>query len=114
MEQKNFGIALPNDRAREDFLRDYTNEEHGWYLWVETPQVQRRWYRRDFDGWSIVIEESDRVVKHKIAGLELPPMTIVMHTYLVDDWSLPLESNLAVKTQIMSRLRDITRNGGTV
>ena len=114
MEQKNFGIALPNDRAREDFLRDYTNEEHGWYLWVETPQVQRRWYRRDFDGWSIVIEEADHAVKARIANCTFPQTKMVIHMFLVDDWSLPLRSHISVKTEIMSRLRDITRNGGTV
>ena len=114
MAQTNMGIALPNDEARQAFLRDYTNAENGWYLWVETPEVQRRWYRRDFDGWSIVIEESDHIVKAKVAGYNYPKTRMVMHMYMVEDFDLPLESNLSVKTQIMSRLRELTRDGGTV
>ena len=81
---------------------------------METPEVQRRWYRRDFDGWSIVIEEADHVVKTKVAGYNYPKTRMVMNMFLVDDWNLPLESHISVKTQIMSRLRDLTRNGGTV
>lgn len=113
MAQTNMGIALPNDEARQAFIADYTNEEHGWYLWVETPEVQRKWWRRDFNGWSLVIEEAVHAVRMRIPHVVYKQTNMIMHMYMVDG-DLPLESYITFKKEVMSRLRDITRDGGTV
>lgn len=113
MAQVNLGISLPNDSAREDFLRHYTDESAGWYLYEEAPKVQRRWYRRDFDGWSVVVEEADHDNVYRVTGDRYRSKR-VMQIYMIDDDRFPLATCLSVKTRIMSRLRDLTRNGGTV
>lgn len=112
MAHVDFGAPLPNETG-EEFLLDYTNEENGWYLWLEVPQVQRRWWRRDFDGFSVVIEEAEHAVKTKMTGVNFPRTTMIMHMYMIDG-DLPLESYVTCKKEILARLRDITRDGGTV
>ena len=114
MANTNMGISLPNDEARSSFIADYRNEKHGWYLWVETPEVQRKWWRRDFNGFSVVIEEAEHAVRMRIPHVVYKQTNVIMHMFLVDDWNLPLESHVSFKKQIMERLRDITRDGGTV
>ena len=111
MSQKNLGITLSNDKAREQFLDDYTNEKHGWYLFAEAPTVQRRWWRRDFDGWSAVIEEADYRSRFPHDGAMVKNVTRV---YLVENWDTPLENSVSYITRIRARLKEATVNGNTV
>ena len=113
MSQKNYGITLSNDNAREQFFLDYTNEDHGWYLYAEAPQVQRRWWRRDFGEWSIVIEDAVHRTRCRLGHVDEEGRTIG-NVYLVEDWSMPLNNSTSYKTRILARLKAETANGNTV
>ena len=113
MAQTDFGIRLSNDHERAHFLDDYTNENCGWYLWQRAPIVQRRWWRRDFDDWSIVVEDA---VHRRLSPMEDGDVATrtVIRVYLVENWNLPLENATSYKTRILAHLKTATMGGKTV
>ena len=108
---QDYGIKLSNDRDRTQFLDDYTNEDRGWYMWQREPHVQRRWWRRDFDGWSVVIEDA---VHRNVFRDTSEDMRTVIRVYMVEDWNLPLENATSYKTRVLARLKLATTGGKTV
>ena len=53
-------MKLKNEKERNEFLTDYRNEKNGWYLWKQDEELQRRWWRRDFENCFFVAEENLR------------------------------------------------------
>lgn len=100
-------MQLKNDKERNAFIEDYRNEENGWYEWKDDGDLQRRWWRRDFNDCAIIIEENLRThtwPKHMVEWT-------VVRWYIITDWKRPFADGTASVTEVRNKLKELTVNG---
>ena len=98
-------MKFKNDKERIAFLEDYRNEEYGWYLWKEDPDLQRRWWRCDLPDCSLIVEEDRQTFTWPSPRVEWS----IVNWFIVKDWSL---STKTFRDQVASRsmaLKEIKR-----
>ena len=100
-------MKLRNETERNVFLNDYSLGQNGWYLWKSDDDLQRRWWRRDFDDCSMVVEDNLRTHTWPTTKVKYE----VLHWYIITDWKIPFADGAASLTQIRNKLKELTMNG---
>lgn len=100
-------MQLRNETERNVFLKDYSLGQNGWYLWKEDKDLQRRWWRRDFDDCAIIAEENLKT--HTWPTIK--QAWEVLRWYIIEDWEKPFSDGTASLTQIRDKLKELTKNG---
>ena len=102
-------MRLKNERERNEFLTNYRNKENGWFMWKEDKDLQRRWWRREFEGCSFVVEENMRTSTW-------PKIAVtwwVLQWFIIDDMSAgkPFADGSASITMVRNKLKEMTKDG---
>lgn len=102
-------MKLKNDRERNEFLTDHRNEKNGWYLWKQDKDLQRRWWRREFEGCAFVAEENLRT----FTWPENAVRWLVLQWFIIDDLSggKPFADGSASITEVRDKLKELTKSG---
>ena len=94
-------LKFKNDKERIAFLEDYRNEENGWYLWKDVPDIQRKFWRFDLEDTALIVEEQQRTSHWPYEHQKWD----VTHWYIVEDWEKPFADHTASRTQALARLK---------
>ena len=100
-------MNFKNDKERLAFLDDYRNTSAGWYLWYAIEEIQRRWWKFDFDNFSIIVEEQKRTYNWP----EHHEAWTVVHWYITDGNDNPFGDYVASRTMALARLKELNRKG---
>ena len=100
-------MKLKNEKERNEFLTDYRNEKNGWYLWKQDEELQRRWWRRDFDDCFFVAEENLRTTTWP----KRAETWWIVSWFIIDDPSMLFADGSASITQVRNRLKELTTAG---
>jgi len=99
-----------NDNERKAFLEDYRNTNNGWYLWRDHPYLQRRLWRHELPGCSLVVEEEYRTF---LWPEEYKDWTAI-GWYLIKDWSQTdktFADQKGSKTQALQLIKQLQKEG---
>lgn len=96
---------LKNDKERIAFLEDYRNESHGWYLWKDDGDLNRKWWRFDLDDCALIVEEQIQTIPWPNVHLRWT----VVHWYIITDWHKPFADGVASRTQALALLKEVRR-----
>ena len=100
-------MRLKNEKERNEFLKDYRNEKNGWYLWKQDEDLQRRWWRRDFNTCFIVVEENLRTSTWpKIADTWW-----IVNWFIIEDPTKPFANGSSSITTVRNKLKELTTAG---
>ena len=98
-------LKFKNDKERIAFLEDYRNEDHGWYLWKDDDDLQRKWWRFDLEDCALIVEERLQTLQWPDEHLSW----LVSRWYIITDWHKPFSDGAASKTQALAKLNEVTR-----
>lgn len=98
-------LNLKNDKERIAFLEDYRNGDHGWYLWKDDDDLQRRWWRFDLDECALIVEEQLQTLRWPNTHQKW----IVTHWFIITDWHEPFADGTASRTQALAKLKEVTK-----
>ena len=98
-------LKFKNDKERISFLTDYRNLDHGWYLWKEDPDLDRKMWRLDLDGVSLIVEEQ----LHTFTYPNKHEAWTVAHWFIVEDWKGPFQDNVASRTLALAKLKEVEK-----
>lgn len=98
-------MVLKNDKERIAFLEDYTNEEHGWYVWKYDEDLGRRMWRLDIEDNQRALIVEEHLMTHTYPKKEV--RWTLRKWYMVTDWKLPFEDHTASKTIILNYIKHL-------
>ena len=96
-------IKFKNDKERLFFLDSYRNTDNGWYLWKEIKDIQRRWWRIDFDDFSIVVEEEEKTYNWPDIHREY----VVVHWYIMNGTEMPFADYKSSRTLALAEIKQL-------
>lgn len=98
-------LKFKNDKERIAFLEDYRNIDHGWYLWKDDGDPNRRWWRFDLDDCTLIVEEQLQTLEWPATHLSW----LVKHWFIITDWHKPFADGVASRTMALARLKEACR-----
>jgi len=98
-------LRFKNDKERTEFLVDYRNELNDWYLWKEDKDLNRRFWRHDFDGCFMVVEEQLRTSTWPTIHVEW----WVVHWFIIEDPEKPFADGTASRSQALTKLKELEK-----
>lgn len=104
-KEEDMALKFKNDKERIAFLEDYRNEDHGWYLWKDDDDLQRKWWRFDLDDCALIVEERLQTLQWPNEHLSW----LVSSWYIITDWHKPFADGSASRTQALAKLKEVTR-----
>ena len=103
--EKGVKMKFKNDKERTEFLVDYRNTDNGWYLWKEDKDLQRRWWRHDFEGCCMVVEEQLRTHTWPKLMTEWD----VVHWFIIEDTGIPFADGTGSRSLALTKLKELEK-----
>lgn len=102
---------LRNDKERKEFIENCHNGENGWNMWKSDEDLGRYWWRcKIADDVFVVVEEELRTFVFPIKHTEIRPMRY----YITPEFfAMPFSEYIVSKTQVIDKLKELTRKGRT-
>lgn len=91
-----------NDKERIAFLEDYRNQDHGWRLWKNDIDLERKLWRLDLEDVSLVVEEQLQTIQWPTAHQKW----IVKNWFILDSSGRPFADGTASRTQALAVLKE--------
>ena len=111
MDIKEMLLKLKNNELREKFLEDL-NPDEGWYVWLDQPGLNRKFYRNDLNGTTFVVEMMEilRTYPRK-ERVWYPAKYYFMQTKTLEDRSRsnPFSTFVASKTMCIDELKKMAQ-----